>query len=152
MRPINKKTSGGKTTPPCLPLPRGGQRWGYALCSLLILLFAGVAFAIPPITLLDAATATGAGAAKVPLESYKDWACQVNTTGSPTAVTVALEGNITGMIYNKMATQPLSAAELAATQANFVVVEMPANQIRGNLITLTGGTSPTVSMYCIGVR
>jgi hypothetical protein len=104
------------------------------------------------IILLDAVTVTGAGDAKIPLESYKCWSVQVNITGAPTAVTVALEGNITGTIFGTMVSHALSAAELIATQANFIITEMPANQIRGKLITLTGGTNPTVTMICVGVN
>ncbi len=104
------------------------------------------------IILLDAVIVAGAGNAKIPLQSYKNWAVQVNITGAPLQVTVALEGNITGIIFNTMQTHILSAAELAATQANFVITDMPANQIRGNLITLTGGIAPTVTMVCVGVN
>ncbi len=104
------------------------------------------------LTLLNAATTTGAGSTVSGIGTYQNWACQINVTGAPTAVTVALEGNLIGSIYNTMGSHAMSTAEISTTQANFVVIEMPALQIRGNVTTLSGGTAPTVSLYCVGVR
>ena len=39
----------------------------------------------------------------------------------------------------------MSAAELTATQALIHVVDKPTRYVRMNLVTLTAGTSPTVT-------
>ena len=105
--------------------------------------------------LMDVAGTTGAGLKQAYPLVYKDWTCQVNTTGSPTEVVLKLEGNITGSYYTEMATWTLSedASYSAVTgQGMFGVVGMPAKQVRVNIVTITGGTSPRVSVVCTGVE
>jgi hypothetical protein len=118
-------------------------------CLLLTPVFV---FANAPLTLLDGVTAAGAGTGKTVLATYKDWTCQVNITGSPTAVTVGLDGNLAGTAYTSMGTYNLSATDLSAGQGVFSINGQPANNIRGNLTTFTGGTSPTLTMICVGVQ
>jgi hypothetical protein len=101
------------------------------------------------LTLLDAVSTTG-----VPADSY--WydmiylqdrcAVTVTITGSPSAVTVAVEGAIDGSSFTEKARHTFDSTELSQGYANFVIVDQPMVQIRGNLITLDGGTNPTVTM------
>ncbi|KJU86675.1 hypothetical protein MBAV_001131, partial [Candidatus Magnetobacterium bavaricum] len=71
------------------------------------------------------------------------------------AVTVRMDGNQTGdMLFDPagMAYVTLLPAQLAAGRGAFSMTDMPARYIRANLVTLTGGTSPTVTVVCTGVR
>ena len=126
-------------------------------CSVLILfivLMNSVAFAglNEKYLLLDAATGTGAEAAKVVKQAYKSWGCDVEITGAPTAVTVRVEGNQGTTIFDPggMAEFTMNAGQLAAGIGTFEIVEHTVKNIRGNLITLTGGAAPTVTLSCIG--
>ena len=102
--------------------------------------------------LLDEVTSTGPETAKVVTQSYKSWGCDVVLTGSPTAVTVRVEGNQGADIYDPegMAELVLTAPQLAAGIATFEIANHRIKKIRGNLITLTGGTAPTITMNCVG--
>ena len=126
-------------------------------CSVLILfimLTSSVVYAglNEKYVLLNAATGTGAEAAKVVKQAYKSWGCDVEITGGPTAVVVRVEGNQGTTIYDPtgMAEFTMSAGQLAAGIGTFEIVEHTVKNIRGNLITLTGGTAPTVTLSCIG--
>jgi len=129
------------------------------LLFMAVLLLASSAFAGNPIVLLDAVYATGAGTSHELggdgfWEEYNYFTCQVDIAGEPSVVTVRLEGNITGTTFSSMTEHTFTADELTATQAMFSVSHMPVNQIRGNLITLTPGGVPSISvtMTCMGVR
>lgn len=102
--------------------------------------------------LLNSVTSTGAESALVVTQSYKSWGCDVVLTGSPTAVTVRVEGNQGAGIYDPqgMAELVFTAPQLAAGIATFGIANHRIKKIRGNLITLTGGTAPTVTMNCVG--
>lgn len=121
---------------------------------ILIMLSASPAFAIDRyITLLSGATATGAGTAQwVKDTTVNNWTCDVDITGTPTAVTVRIEGNTGGTVYDPtgMATHVLTAMQLAASKATFGIVYSPVHNIRANVTVLTGGSSPTVSVVCGG--
>jgi hypothetical protein len=126
-------------------------------CSILILfivLINAVAFAglNEKYVLLGAATGTGAETAKVVRQAYKSWGCDVEITGAPTAVTVRVEGNQGTTIFDPggMAEFTMNAGQLAAGIGTFEIVEHTVKNIRGNLITLTGGSAPTVTLSCIG--
>jgi len=97
-------------------------------------------------TILDAATATGAGSAlKVsPFNTTHSYAATI--TGAPTAVTVVLEGSLDGTTWFTLGTHAFSAGELTATAAYVVVAAMPVESVRANLTVLTGGTTPTVTV------
>ena len=126
-------------------------------CSILILfimLSSSVAYAglNEEYLLLDDATSTGAEASHVVKQAYKSWGCDVEITGAPTAVTVRVEGNHGTTIYDPagMAEFTMTAPQLAAGIGSFDIIEHTVKNIRGNLITLTGGTAPTVKLSCIG--
>ena len=126
-------------------------------CSILILIImltSSVVYAglNEKYLLLDAVTSTGAETAKPVNQAYKSWGCDVEITGGPTAVTVRVEGNEGTTIFDPtgMAEFTMDAGQLAAGIGTFVIVEHPVKNIRGNLITLTGGTTPTVKLSCIG--
>lgn len=103
--------------------------------------------------LLDEVTSTGpVGTGKIVKQAYRLWGCEVLITGAPTAVTVRVEGNQGADVYDPggMAELTMSAAQLAAGIATFEIAFHRVVKIRGNLITLTGGTDPTVSLNCVG--
>ncbi len=111
---------------------------------------------IEPQKLLDAATATGAGTPirqdSAPGKAIKDYTVEVTVTGSPSAVTVDLEGSLMGVGYAQLAQHVFDAAEITAQFAIFHVASKSIVFIRGNLITLTGGSTPTVTMRFVGAR
>lgn len=103
--------------------------------------------------LLTDRTTTGAGAA-VPINEYiENWTCQVTITGGPSAVTVRIEGNLGGSLYDPtgMAVQTFSSGQLAAGIATFGIPDSYTGNMRAYVVTLTGGTDPTVSATCGGV-
>ncbi len=104
--------------------------------------------------LLSAATGTGPGAVKSPKEIYSTWACDVVLTGSPTSVVARLEGNQNGNKFSPsgILTITCTAAELAAGICAGGAASSPAAYIRPYVVTLDGGTNPTASMYCRGVK
>ncbi|MCK5643393.1 MAG: hypothetical protein KAJ19_21465 [Gammaproteobacteria bacterium] len=124
------------------------------VCVLIMVLMSSVAHAglNEEYLLLDAVTSTGAETAKVVKQAYKSWGCDVKITGGPTAVVVRVEGNQGTNIFDPtgMAEFTMDAGQLAAGIGTFVIVEHTVKNIRGNLITLTGGTAPTVTLSCIG--
>ena len=124
------------------------------VCGLIMVLMSSVAHAglNEKYLLLDAVTSTGAETAKVVKQAYKSWGCDVEITGGPTAVVVRVEGNQGTTVYDPtgMAEFTMDAGQLAAGIGTFEIVEHTVKSIRGNLITLTGGTAPTVTLSCIG--
>ena len=124
------------------------------VCGLIMVLMSSVAHAglNEKYLLLDAVTSTGAGTTKVVKQAYKSWGCDVEITGGPTTVVIRVEGNQGTTIYDPggMAEFTMSAPQLAAGIGTFEIVEHTVKNIRGNLITLIGGTAPTVTLNCIG--
>ena len=86
--------------------------------------------------LLDAAAATGTSSS-IELTSV-NYAVQVVATGSPTGITVDLEGSLDGTNFLEIGT--ISAAGI------FFVTDSPVKHVRANLTALTGGTAPTVTV------
>lgn len=126
---------------------------GFIIAISLIMVDPGAAGLNENYLLLDAVTSTGPETAKEVRQAYKAWGCDVVITGSPTAVTVRVEGNEgQTTLYDPtgMAEFTMDAGQLAAGIGTFVIVEQTVKRIRGNLITLTGGTAPTVTLNCIG--
>ena len=99
-----------------------------------------------PITMLDAAVATGAGGAHSQQRLISDSSYTVNITGAPSAVTVDIEGSFDGETFFQIAQHAMTAGELTATKAMFHIAGKPVMFIRVNLTTLTAGTSPTVTV------
>lgn len=126
----------------------------FILPIILIFLSASPVLAIDRyLTLLSSVTATGAGTAQwVKDTTVNNWTCDVDITGAPTAVTVRIEGNTGGTVFDPtgMATHVLTAPQLAAAKATFGIVYSPVHNIRAYVTVLTGGTAPTVSVVCGG--
>lgn len=99
--------------------------------------------------LLDAVTVTGVGSSSTASaevgQLIKDHTVSVTTTGSPTAVTMDLEGSLDDVTFFSLASHVFTAAEITAGNAMFHVVNKPVRFVQLNLTTLTGGTSPTVT-------
>jgi hypothetical protein len=91
-----------------------------------------------PFTSLDAVTATGVGEERDLETSLRYHTAHLVTTGSPSSVDVALQGSLDGTNWVHLAT--LSAGALV-TSNNHVV-----RYIRAELHTLSGGSSPTVTV------
>ena len=121
---------------------------------VLMILAAGVVPAIAgDFILLTDRTTTGAGPA-VPINEYiENWTCQVTITGGPSTVTVRIEGNLGGSLYDPtgMAVQTFSPGQLAAGIATFLIPNGYMANMRAYVVTLTGGTDPDVSATCGGV-
>ncbi len=102
--------------------------------------------------ILDAATATGAGSTFKVFTIPDKHTVQATMGGTvvATAVTVDLEGSLDGTVWEALATHVFTAAQITAEAAIFHVVNAPIKYVRGNLITLTGGTAPTVTMKYLG--
>ncbi len=97
------------------------------------------------ITFLNAVTSTGVSDIKQLPFLVEKHTVQVTITGAPSAVTVDLEGSLDGETFFVLSTHPFTGGELTATAAMFHTVDKPVTYIRLNLLTLTAGTSPTVT-------
>ena len=99
-------------------------------------------------TLLDAATATGAGSTQktYSIPSAHTVAATMGGTVVATAVTVALEGSLDDSTWFTLASHVFTAAEITAEAAMFHIADKPVKFVRANLETLTGGTAPTVTV------
>ena len=103
-------------------------------------------------TILNAATSTGPGSAfGVPATPsaqrggfIQTMAWQIVTTGSPTGLSVTLQGSLDGVnwfaIGSAVTTATLTLLNLASANAG------PYAFIRANVNTLSGGTTPTVTV------
>ena len=99
-------------------------------------------------TLLAAAAATGAGSSQRASLIPSQHTVQATMGGSvvATAVTVDLEGSIDDATWFQLARHAFSAGDITAEGAMFHVNDKPVKYVRANLITLTGGTDPTVTV------
>lgn len=87
---------------------------------------------------IDAATTTGAVTGitlQVPLSRFTS---QCLTTGTPTTISVKLQGSLDGTNWVDLTTHS------AVGFQHFIAG--PVKFIRGNVVTLTGGTSPTITL------
>ena len=98
-------------------------------------------------TLLNATTTTGAGSVFNSLYPYNHWLCDIDTTGSPTSITVRIDGNATGDSFD---TTGLASETCTASKCSFAIADQPAKNVRAVITTFTGGTNPTVTVTCIG--
>jgi hypothetical protein len=99
-------------------------------------------------TALNAVTSTGAGTAFA-MPSYGTgspptrFLWQVVTTGGPASISTTLQGSADNTNFYTIDTSTATAGEVRA------IVDKPAKYVRANLGTLTGGTSPTVTVKFI---
>lgn len=96
-----------------------------------------------PIPALAAVATTGAGNAYVLSRPRAINSMQVSFTGGSPTVKVYLEGSIDGTNWVTLATFDTGAGDASGaikTSSSIVV-----NQVRANVATLSGGTSPTVT-------
>jgi len=102
--------------------------------------------------LFNNASSLGPRAPQIVAQAYALWVCDVTITGGPTNVKVRVEGNAGASIFDPtgMAEVTLVGPQIAAGIATIEIANHRVKKIRGNLITLTGGTSPTVSLNCVG--
>ena len=68
-------------------------------------------------------------------------------TGTPAACTYRLQGSANGSVWFN-----ISAADITCTTtATAFEANKPTRYIRGNLLTLSGGSSPTVTLHYVGM-
>jgi hypothetical protein len=90
---------------------------------------------------IDAATGTGPGSALVfdSVRAFHQGSAQVVTTGNPTSVAITVEATLDGVAW---------ATLIAPTSASFFGFSVPPILgIRAKLVTLDGGSSPTVAVF-----
>jgi len=93
-----------------------------------------------PFTALNAVTATGAGASRDLEKAFATFDVLLFTTGSPTTVTVVLEGSHDGTNWYQIGNPAITLSTPHQLITGYVF-----RYVRANLITLTGGSSPTVT-------
>ena len=71
----------------------------------------------------------------------------LTVTGSPAGCTYRLEGSLDGTTFFD-----LSGAQTCTSSTMFHVVQKKVTYVRGFLITLSGGSSPTVALAYVGGR
>jgi len=103
------------------------------------------------ITLIDEATTTGESQGTSITQSQDTGqdthSFQVVTTGSPTAVTIQILGTLDGSNYSELFEHTLTSTEIANGISMFHLIRKAVPKIKVNISTLTGGVSPTVSVY-----
>lgn len=97
--------------------------------------------------LLDAVTATGDGPVEQLVFPRLAVAVQMETTGAPTQVKVTVKGLIAGSTYGTLCVLDTLGGY---TAGEIVMLPIPvlATTIKASLDTLSGGSNPTVSLYC----
>lgn len=103
--------------------------------------------ALLPFKLLDAATSTGPGS-PVDLGGVADvFTMQTVNTGSPDTVSLNVQGSVDGVNFFNLSSLnsnsgPGTNGPSSSTGSRFLV-----RYVRANLTALTGGTSPTVTVW-----
>ena len=72
---------------------------------------------------------------------------QIVTNGSPTALTVSILGTIDGVNYSCVLEHEFTAAEITEGSALVHLINKAVAQVKVSIDVLTGGVSPTVSVY-----
>lgn len=92
-------------------------------------------------------TATGATVAFDPAMVTQDHGSQIVVTGGPAGCTYDLEGsNDGGTTWFDITASPVTCT---STVESFVTGK-PVDMVRGDLVTLSGGTTPTVTLHYAG--
>lgn len=91
-------------------------------------------------TLLDAVTAAVDGTALKLSHAFLNHTWEIVVTGAPSAVNVKLQGSLNGTTWYDLADSTTLTSEMKHL-ANKTVL-----YIRAKLVTLTGGSSPTVTV------
>ena len=97
------------------------------------------------VKLLDAVTTTGVSPSFPLRMGVMDHTVQVTFTGAPTVVSVVLEGSLDEGTWYQLATHNILGDDLVDQQSMFHVTSKLVTSVRLNLITLTGGASPTLT-------
>ena len=103
------------------------------------------------VRLLDAVTTTGASD-RWKAHGSEEHTVQINVTGSPTAVTVDLEGSLDNNTYFQLASHAMTAGELSNAAAMFHVETKRVEYVKANVTNLQGGSSPTVTVRYFGAE
>ncbi len=77
---------------------------------------------------------------------------EIEFTGSPSAVTLSLEGSLRKEGFVSLADHVLSVEELAAGRALFHVQFKTVRAVRLNLSVFTGGTNPELTATYEGIN
>jgi hypothetical protein len=94
-----------------------------------------------PFVSIDAAASTGPGAAKDLEGVGSDFGVMVFATGTPSTVTVQLQGSHDNVNWFTVPTPTITAADTYTNFPNFL-----CRYVRANLFALSGGSSPTVTV------
>lgn len=101
---------------------------------------------------LNAATTTGPGTSVDLVTPRRSVRMVTTVTGGPSAVVVNLEGSLDGTTWTVLGTSTGNAVSNALPGGPYTdtvtSVGPEVRYVRGNVTTLTGGTSPTVSAAC----
>lgn len=93
---------------------------------------------------LDAATATGAGTTLLLSSPKSSQGIQVLVTGNPSPYEIDLEGSIDGANWTVLK-QVNSATGIFVSSTTAIVT-----MLRANLVSFSGGTSPTFTAFVVG--
>lgn len=98
------------------------------------------------VQLLNAATSTGTSNSWTIRRGAIEHTVQATVTGSPTAVQIDLEGSLDGTTWYKLAAHNFSAGDISNQNTMFHVSSKMVTYVRVNVISLTGGSSPTITV------
>lgn len=102
------------------------------------------------VRLLDAASSTGVSTAWYLSSGANEHTVQCMATGSPTSVVVELEGSLDNGTWYQLAEHLWSNSELSNQAAMFHVSSKLVGYVRINLTTMSGGSSPTMTVLYTG--
>ena len=114
------------------------------LIFISILFFSSISWAAvdgnPVFTSCDAVTSTGACTSGRVSNIASRITYSVVVSGAPSAVTLNLEGSIDNISWFTLDTSTTTTSEMRH------IANRGVHYVRGNLVTLTGGSSPTVTV------
>jgi hypothetical protein len=77
---------------------------------------------------------------------------EVVVAGSPSSCSIQLEGTLDNPSGSSVTWANLSGAQTCTSSVTFSVVNKPVRAVRANLTSLSGGSSPTVTVGYAGVQ
>jgi hypothetical protein len=89
----------------------------------------------------------GESAIRVSTTVVTVFSVQAIISGAPTAATIRLYGTLDNIHFHELVTHIFSDEDLAAESVLFHVVNKPVGSVKFEVLTLTGGTDATMTVY-----
>src|SRR4051812_23350894 len=100
-----------------------------------------------PFAILSAASSTGAGASTDLGGVAREWTTHTVTTGSPVSVDLRVQGSLDNVNWFTLGEPSAGSQGVTELSGASNAARPYFRYVRGNVFTLSGGSSPTVTVY-----